>query len=70
MFKRVRIWFLATVLMLIASIGGIASNWLTADLQNALESYRPWVWGVFGLALLVTVIMAIRKWQAVLDEAP
>ncbi len=68
MFERVRIWFPPAVVALILFVGGIASNWVAADLQDDLEPYRPWVWGAFALALLVTLIMAIRDRQATAAE--
>ena len=64
MFKRFHTWFTPALAALILFVGGIASNWVAADLQEDLERYRPWVWGAFGLALLVTLVLAIREWQA------
>ena len=64
MFKRFHTWFTPALAALILFVGGIASNWVAADLQEELERYRPWVWGAFGLALLVTLVLAIREWQA------
>lgn len=68
MFKRFHTWFPPAVVALILFVGGIASNWVAADLQDDLEPYRPWVWGAFALALLVTLIMAIRDRQATTAE--
>lgn len=40
MFKRFHTWFPPAVVALILFVGGIASNWVAADLQDDLDSYR------------------------------
>ncbi|MEZ4683384.1 MAG: NACHT domain-containing protein [Caldilineaceae bacterium] len=56
-------WLLPATAALILFLGGVAANWVAADLQDDLEPYRPWVWGAFGLALIVTVVLAVRERQ-------
>lgn len=46
---------------MILFIGGVATNWVASDLQKDLEPYRRWVWLVFAIALIVTVVLAIRE---------
>lgn len=66
--KRFHTWFVPLFATLLIFIGGVASNWVAADLQDNLEPYRPWVWTLFVLALLTTLFMAWRETRSAEPE--
>ncbi|MCA1620276.1 MAG: tetratricopeptide repeat protein [Acidobacteria bacterium] len=47
----------ATVLF----VGGVAANLIATDLDAALKPYRIWVWVIFIIALVITVVIAVRQ---------
>ena len=60
---RRRSWLIPGTIAIISFFGGVASNLIAAYIQVGLEPYRRWVWLVFGLALVVAVIGAIRDYR-------
>jgi hypothetical protein len=54
-----RPWRIPGLVAAILFIGGLASNLVAGDLQASVVPYRRWVWGVFALALIITVVIAI-----------
>lgn len=58
-----RAWFIPAVFAVILFIGAVASNLIANYVQPNLEQYRRWVWVAFGLALVVTVIVAIKDYH-------
>ena len=59
--RRFHTWFVPLLATLLIFVGSMASNWLAADLQEALAPYRPWLWALFGVALLATLYLAWRE---------
>lgn len=53
-------WFIPAVFSIVLFIGGVASNLVANYVQPSLEPYRRWVWLAFGIALIVTVFVAIK----------
>lgn len=54
----------ATVAALSAAVlflGGVAANLIATDLDATLKPYRVWVWVVFIIALVITVVVAVRQ---------
>jgi tetratricopeptide (TPR) repeat protein len=56
-----RSWLIPGVAAGVLFIGGVASNLVASDLEQKIAPYRPWVYGVCGLALLVSITLAIRE---------
>jgi tetratricopeptide (TPR) repeat protein len=53
-------WCIPASIALITFLGGVASNLVATHIDPIRKDYLWVVWGVFGVALLVTVINAIR----------
>lgn len=66
---RPRSWFVSAVFAAILFIGNVASNLIANYVQLNLEPYRPWVWLAFAIAMVVTVVVAIRDYRQS-DPAP
>jgi hypothetical protein len=59
-----RSWCIPASIALLTFLGGVAGNVVAARLDVILTDYMLWmVWGVFGGAMLVTVITAIRDYR-------
>lgn len=56
-----RTWLIPAIIAFIAFIGNVASNLIATDLDPVLKPYRPGVWGIFGIALVVAIGAAIRE---------
>lgn len=54
-----RPWLIPGLVALILFVGNLASNLVANDLQTSIAPYRRWIWIVFVIALVVTVIIAI-----------
>lgn len=60
------VWVLIPAsIALILFIGNVASNLIAADLDATLKPYRRWVWGVFIIALVVAVVVAVKEYRRV-----
>src|SRR5882724_3063829 len=68
--KRKRGWIIAAMLAVILLLGEVAIEVLSNDLQELLHPYRKYVWSVPGLALIATIVMAVRESRASDDTFP
>lgn len=59
--QNLRAWLIAVTFALVLFLGNIAVEALGDDLKEQLKPYRIWVWGVLGVALLVTIIGTILQ---------
>lgn len=50
-------------------LGGVAGNLVATDLDPVRRDYRSWVWGFFFVALIITVIVAVREYNRE-DKSP
>ncbi|GEM_PF-5466995 len=57
---RHQTWLIPAIIALIAFIGGVVSNLIATDLDAIVKPYRTWVWAIFGIALITTVVVAIK----------
>ena len=57
-----RTWLVPALIALLLFLGGVASNLVAADLQEAVGPYKIWVWALFFVALVVAVGAAI--WES------
>jgi formylglycine-generating enzyme required for sulfatase activity len=57
-------WILPAILAAVLFIGGVASNLVATYIQLSLDNHKPWVWGLFGIALTVAIIVTIRDWHS------
>ena len=60
---RRRSWIIPAIIAVILLISGVASNLVANYIQPGLEPYRRWVWLVFAIAAIVTVLVAIRDYR-------
>ncbi|MFQ5854811.1 MAG: SUMF1/EgtB/PvdO family nonheme iron enzyme, partial [Anaerolineae bacterium] len=61
--QRRRAWVIPALVALVIFLGGVISDLVAADLRPLVAPYRPWVWGAFVVALLVTVVAAVRDYR-------
>ena len=54
-----RTWLIPGLVAAILFVGAVASNLVASDLETTLKPYRPWVWGMAAIALVVAVATAI-----------
>src|SRR5262245_40140548 len=59
-----RLWIIPVIITTIIFIGGVVSNLVANYVQPVLEDHKWWVWAAFAVALIVTIIAAIREWRA------
>ncbi len=62
-------WLLSAIIAFIVFIGGVASNLVATDLEALVPSYRYIIWGIFGLALVVTVVLAVQQSRDSINDA-
>ncbi|HKX32796.1 MAG TPA: tetratricopeptide repeat protein [Blastocatellia bacterium] len=58
--KQRRTWLIPGLIAAVSFIGGVASNLLASDLEEALKPYRNWVWLLCTVAFIIAVVAAIR----------
>jgi tetratricopeptide (TPR) repeat protein len=59
--RKQRSWFIPACIAAVLFIGGVASNLVASDLEEALKPYRIGVWLVCAVAFVAAVIAAIRE---------
>ena len=65
-----RSWLLPAIVAAILLIGGVAGNLVASDLQMILAPYRIWVWISFGVALVVTIAIALIEARHATTHSP
>jgi formylglycine-generating enzyme required for sulfatase activity/energy-coupling factor transporter ATP-binding protein EcfA2 len=64
-----RPWLLPALIALFAALGGLAANWIAADLQETLKPVRWFVWGLFAISTVAAIGLAIREARRPADPA-
>ncbi|WP_423225514.1 SUMF1/EgtB/PvdO family nonheme iron enzyme [Candidatus Amarolinea aalborgensis] len=65
-----RPWLLPGLIALILAIGGLAANWVAADLQETLKPVRWFVWGLFLISTAAAIWLAIQEARRPADRTP
>ena len=58
------------MLAVVFALGGLAANWIAADLQETLKPVRWFAWGLFLVSTVAAIWLAIQEARRPADRAP